>query len=177
MLVLIFLTCDLDERNIVSNPLDQQISDLIREIGALEAERDRIVQQLMELRAYPISELRPEVFQKLRPLIESAERLDRNIDSKRQKLISLELFKLDDSIKSLETTTDKLLKSSTKLERLTTILLWATLFIGLAAVLQVSVAIYQISAIAGFIGTSSTLVGLVVLGILVRPVLRRLSRG
>lgn len=92
----------------------------------------------------------------------------RELDSMRQKLVSLELASinsysqqfnknigtLNDSIKSLDTTNQNILKSSTRLERWTTVLI-------IVAIGSISVALYPISWFSALL-----MVGVAIYGIL-----------
>lgn len=94
------------------------------------------------------------------------------IDYARQKLISLELLMLDNSIKdvhsmmgqvdgsvkSLQTTTDKLLSSSTKLERLTGLLIYITIMLAIIAIYQVALVLGQLNPLYGAIGATLTFI-------------------
>lgn len=154
--------------------LSNQITALITEITQIETERDRIQKQLDEKGMFPLSSQPSAFVERYKPVLETVERLNQTIDSKRQKLISLELLMLDESIfhmqlatgqvdssvKSLETTTDKLLKSSTKLERLTTLLIYITILLAIIAIYQVSLALGASNPVYGAIGAFASLTAL-----------------
>src|SRR3989442_9611489 len=88
------------------------------------------------------------------------------IDFSRQKLISLELLMLDNSIKSLQSTTgqvdgsvkslqttaEQTLTSSKRLERSTKILIFATLLLAVIAVFNISVDLYRANPLLGLLG-------------------------
>ena len=173
----------------MSNPLNDQVADLLVEIHNLETERDRLEKQLTERGLFPLSGQPPQFVERYRPAIETVERLNQTIDSKRQKLISLELLMLDnsikdmqlvtrqvdgsvqalqtttgqvnESIKSLQTTTDKLVKSSTKLERLTTLLVYVTIMLAIIAIYNVALVLGQSNPFYGAIGVIAIFAGLV----------------
>lgn len=146
------------------NPLNEKISLLLQEIAKLEAERDQTEKPIRDL--YPLSNQRPEIITSVKPRLEVVERLNQTIDSKRQELIAAELLMLDnsikelrsttgqvnDSMKSLNTTTDKMLKSSTKLEGLTLILNYITLMLVIIAIYQVVLVLGQSNPLYGVIG-------------------------
>ena len=150
----------------VANPLNEQIAELLAEISKLEAERDRQKQFFVERGLFPFSTVRPDVLERLKGNIETFEDLDRTIDSKRQKLVSLELLMLDNSIKSLQSTTgqvdgsvkslqttaDQTLRSSMGLERATKILIFATLLLAVIAVFNISVDLYRANPLLGLLG-------------------------
>jgi hypothetical protein len=146
----------------VSNPLNEQISKLLAEIIGLE--RDRSDEQ--EALENPTSTESADYLMEIKRHKNSIDFLTREIDLRRQELISLELLMLDnsvkglhsvtgqvdESIKSLEGTTKEVLKSSSKLERLTEILIFATLLLGITAVYQVTVTLGQTNSYAEWTG-------------------------
>lgn len=147
------------------NPLDEQIRLLIAEIAKDEAERDRIETQLQK-DYYPLANLPVHRLESIRPSLEVLERLKVSVESKRQKLISLELQRLDDSIKdlhsatnqvdgsvkSLEATTNKVLKSSAKLESLTKLLVIVTVLLVIVAIYQAALTLSTSNPLYGAIG-------------------------
>src|SRR5205807_6816623 len=103
MLVLIFLICELSRGRIMSNPLNEQIASLITEIMQLETDRAKIQQFLDTAGLFPGIRmgLDDKSIAALKPKIEQVQILTSRIDSQRQKLVSLELLMLDNSIKDL----------------------------------------------------------------------------
>ena len=161
----------------MSNPLNDQIAQLIAEITKLEQQRDKAQQALDDIASPSMflgyfESLKPERQQVLRPKIQLVETLDKTIDSKRQKLISLELLALDNSIKSLHSTTNQMLTSSTKLEYLTRLLIMVTVFLGIVAILNVAVTFLPTNPYVGFVGMVATLAAMIYLWIRIVPILR-----
>ena|SRR2546428_7867563 len=156
----------------MSNPLNDQIAELIAEIMKLESQRDKEQQFFEERSLLPLSNLRPDTLASLRPRIETLERLERTLESKRQKLISLELLMLDNSMKSLHSTTNQMLTSSTKLEYLTRLLIMVTVFLGIVAILNVAVTFLPTNPYVGFVGMVATLAAMIYLWIRIVPILR-----
>ena len=148
----------------MSNPLNEQIADLLSEIEKLEAERDR-QEKSIEYR-YPLSTQTPDVIERIRPTLEIIDRLTRTVDAKRQQVISLELLMLDNSIKdvhsimrqvdgsieSLQGTTKEVLKSSTQLERLTFTLIFLTILLGIIGFYQAAITLSPNNPYAALIG-------------------------
>ena len=64
----------------MSNPLNEQIAELLAEIIKLEAERDRQKQFFVERGLFPFSTIRPDVFERVKANIETFEGLNRTID-------------------------------------------------------------------------------------------------
>src|SRR3989442_1547721 len=93
--------------------------------------------------------------------------LTHKIDFSRQKLISLELLMLDNSIKSLQSTTgqvdcsvkslqttaEQTLMSSKKLERSTTILIFVTLLLAIIGIYNISIVLFPTNPLVGWTGT------------------------
>lgn len=133
-----------------------EIDQLISEITKLEVERNGEAAKL-EL----FGTLTDEGRQRLQPLIRNLERLNRELDLKRQKLISLELLsiseysnrmnqniaRLDDSVKSLGTTTKQLLRSSVRIET------WSVLLI-LVAITNIALLIDTFPPYGFYFGTT-----------------------
>ena|SRR2546427_9577476 len=163
----------------MSNPLNDQIAQLIPEITKLEQQRDKAQQALDDIASPSMflgyfESLKPERQQVLRPKIQLVETLDKTIDSKRQKLISLELLALDNSIKSLHSTTNQMLTSSTKLEYLTRLLILVTVFLGIVGIFNVAVTFLPLNLYVGFVGIVATVAAMGYLWVrAVPPVLRR----
>jgi chromosome segregation ATPase len=185
----------------VSNPLNGQIAELLAELMKLEAERDRTEDPIRHM--YPLAANRPEILESIKPRLEAVQRLNQTIDAKRQKLVSLELLMLDnsikdlqmttrqvdgsvesletttghvdDSIKSLQETTKEVLKSSSKLERLTSILIIATILVGVIAFYQTTLTLAQSIPFAGWVGSIGS--ALVIVYLFVRILPRMLKRS
>ena len=108
------------------------------------------------------------------------EDLDRRVEIVRQKLMSLQLAginevskhlnqnvqTLNESTKSLQSTTSQALASSTNLERLTKVLIYITALIGVVAVLNIGVVMLQIYKDAGIATIAIAGAGMVVLALL-----------
>ena len=155
------------------NPLNEKISLLLQEIARLEADRESVESKIRHL--YPLASQRQDTVDRIRPDLETIERLTRTIDSKREELIASELLMLnnsikdlrsttsqvDDSVKSLQTTTDKLFKSSTKLERLTTLLVYVTIMLAIIAIYNVALILGQSSPLFGAIGVIAIFAGFI----------------
>jgi hypothetical protein len=172
---------------VVSNPLSDQVGELLAEIIKLEIERDRQKQFFVERGLFPFSNIRPDTLERLRTNVETFEDLNRTIDSKRQKLISLELLLLDnsikslqltmgqvnDSVKSLQTTANQTLMSSKKLERLTNILIFVTLLLTMIGIYNISIVLYPTNPLVGLTGTLGS--GFLIIVVLwkIVPVLRK----
>jgi len=107
------------------------------------------------------------------------EDLDRRVEIVRQKLMSLQLAginevsrhlnqnvqTLNESTKSLQSTTSQALASSTNLERLTKVLIYITALIGVVAVLNIGVVMLQIYKDAGIATIAIAGAGMVVLAL------------
>src|SRR5437870_13669258 len=144
----------------MSNPLNEQISELLATIIKLEQQRDKEQEALDTLGAFPYTSLSEAARGKLQPRIELLARLNSKIDSQRQKLISLELLALDNSVKALQSTTTQVLTSSTRLENFTRLLIYLTVLLGLISIFNTFVVMIQFNALAGFIGIVASLVGM-----------------
>jgi hypothetical protein len=186
----------------VSIPLNERIGQLLIEIPKLQERRND--HELVLQNFQPIANQPPEVLRQIQQNIEAVERLTRTIDSKRQELISLELLMLDNSVKSLQSTigqvdssvkslqsttaqvddsikalketSDRMLTSSTKLERMTIILVWITLFLGLIAVFNVTVVLIPINLNVGLVGVGATLGTMIYLWVQAIPTIRKLGK-
>ncbi len=161
----------------MSNPLNEQIASLITEIMQLETDRAKIQQFLDAAGLFPGIRmgLDDKSIAALKPKIEQVQILTSRIDSQRQKLVSLELLMLDNSIKdlhsatgqvdgsvkTLDTTTNKVLMSSTKLENLTKLLVLVTVLLAIIAIYQVALLLSMTNPLYGAIGTFAVFVALV----------------
>ena len=87
----------------MSNPLNEQIAQLISEIMKLEAERDAHRKRMEGIGL--LSDIAEESREKHRSEFIKLDEFTRKIDFSRQKLISMELLMLDNSIKSLQSGT------------------------------------------------------------------------
>ena len=185
------------------NPLNNQIADLLSEIERLQAERDR-QEKSIDYR-YPLSTQPLDVIERIKPILETIDRLTRTVDAKRQQVISLELLMLDNSIKdlhsitsqvdasikSLQSTTSQVdssvkslqetsldvLKSSNKLERLTLILVMVTILVALTGIFSVAVVYLTINQLVGSIGIDATFVGFMAFIVYSIPIIRKLRKS
>jgi len=160
----------------MSNPLNEQIADLLVTIMKLEQQRDKDQESLEQIGAFPFTTLSEVVRGKLQPRIELLARLNSKIDSLRQKLISLELLALDNSIKSLQSTTTQVLTSSTRLENFTRLLIYLTVLLGLISIFNTFVVMIQFNAVVGFVGIVASLVGMVYLWAKAAPKIRHILK-
>src|SRR2546427_1337024 len=87
---------------IVSNPLNEQIAELITDIMKLEAQREAHLKRMEGVGL--LSDIAEEFRERHRSEFIKLDEFTRKIDFSRQKLISLELLMLDNSIKSLQST-------------------------------------------------------------------------
>ncbi len=158
---------------VVSNPLNEQITKLLIDIVKLERDRE----QHQDALENPTStQLVDELIETKRHRL-AIEALTREIDLRRQELISLELLVLDNSIKSLQsttsqvdtsinslqTTTSQLLKSSTKLEWLTTLLIYITVLLAIIGVYNLSIVFYPSNPPAGLLALFGSIAALIYL--------------
>lgn len=155
----------------MSNPLSEQIAKLLAEILRLERERSDHQEALEN----PTSTELADQFIETKGHEDSINILTREIDLRRQELISLELLMLDNSIKdlrsttsqvdrsvqSLDETTNKVLKSSTKLERLTTLLVYVTIMLAIIATYNVALVLGASNPYYGAIGVIAVFAALV----------------
>ena len=191
----------------MSNPLNEQIASLITEIMQLEADRAKIQQFLDTSGLFPgiRTGLDDKSIAALKPKIEQVQILTSRIDSQRQKLVSLELLMLDNSIKdlhsitsqvdasikslqsttsqvdssvkSLQETSRDVLKSSNKLERLTLILVMVTILVALTGIFSVSVVYLTINPLVGSIGIDATFGGFIAFILYSIPIVRKLRKS
>ncbi len=169
----------------MSSPLNEQIAELISEIRKAEEERDRHLKRMEGLLL--LADISEEFRQKNRFEFIKLDDLTRKVDFLRQKLISLELLMLDNSIKSLQSTTgqvdgsvkslqstaDQTLRSSVGLERSTKILIFATLLLAVIAVLTMSLDLYRANPVLGGLGILGSFV-VIILGFRrLFPILRK----
>jgi len=164
-------------------------AELLTEIMKIEAGRDLHLKS-MEGEGI-LTDIAPEFRERHRAKFDKLDDFTRKIDFLRQKLISLELLMLDNSVKSLQsamgqvdgsvkslkTTTEEVLKSSTKLERLTLILVWVTIFVGLTGIFNVSVVYLTINSLVWSIGIIATFAGFTALIAYAIPTIRRLRKS
>ncbi len=149
----------------MSNPLNEQIAELISEIMKLEAQRDLHLKRMEGLGL--LADISEEFRQRNRFDFVILDDLTRKIDFPRQKLISLELLMLDNSIKSLQSTMSQVdgsvkslqatanqtLTSSKKLERLTNILILATVVLAIIGIYNISIVLFPTNPLVGWTGT------------------------
>jgi len=133
----------------MSNPLNEQISELLATIIKLEQQRDKEQEALDTLGAFPYTSLSEAARGKLQPRIELLARLNSKIDSQRQKLISLELLALDNSVKALQSTTTQVPTSSTRLENFTRLLIYLTALLGVVSIFNTGVVTLQFNWVGG----------------------------
>ena len=169
----------------MSNPLNEQIAQLISEIMKLEAERDAHRKRMEGIGL--LSDIAEESREKHRSEFIKLDEFTRKIDFSRQKLISMELLMLDNSIKSLQstmgqvdgsvkalqTTAVQTLTSSKKLERLTNILIFVTILLAIIGIYNISIVLYPTNPLVGWTGTLGS--GVLIVYALLRflPVLRK----
>jgi len=172
---------------IVSNPLNEQIAKLLGIILELERDRDKHQDALEN----PTStQLADELIETKRHRL-AIEALTREIDLRRQELISLELLMLDNSIKSLQSTmgqvdssvkslqatAEQTLRSSMGLERSTKILIFATLLLAVIAVFNTSFDLYQVNPLLGGLDILGSFVVIIYGFWKLMPVLRKKADG
>jgi len=160
----------------LSNPLNEQIAELLVTIMKLEQQRDKDQESLEQIGAFPYTTLSEVVRGKLQPRIELLARLNSRIDSLRQKLISLELLMLDNSIKSLQSTTTQVLTSSTKLENFTRVLIYVTALVGIISIFNAGVVILPFNAVVGLGIIVASSVGIAYLGVRAVPKTRQILK-
>jgi len=160
---------------VVSNPLNEQIAELIGEIKRLEDQRDQHLKR-MEGQGL-LTDIAEEFKVRHRSEFNKLDDFTHKIDFARQKLVSLELLILDNSIKSLQsttsqvdtsinslqTTTSQLLKSSTKLEWLTTLLIYITVLLAIIGVYNLSIVFYPSNPPAGLLALFGSIAALIYL--------------
>src|SRR2546427_3609848 len=139
----------------------------------LEQQRDKDQESLEQIGAFPYTTLSEVVRGKLQPRIELLARLNSKIDSLRQKLISLELLALDNSIKSLQSTTTQVLTSSTKLENFSKVLIYVTALLGIISIFNTGVVMLPYSPAVGFVVIVISSIGMILLGLTTVPKIRK----
>jgi nitrate/nitrite-specific signal transduction histidine kinase len=161
----------------VSHPLNEQIAKLLIDILKLERDRDKHQDALEN----PTSTQLADELIETRGHKAAVESLTREIDLRRQELISLELLMLDNSIKdlksttgqvdnsikslqstmgqvdcsvkALQTTAEQTLRSSKKLERLTNILIFVTILLAIIGIYNISIVLFPTNPLVGWTGT------------------------
>lgn len=160
----------------MSNPLNEQVAELIADILSLEEQHDKEKELLDTLGAFPVMSLKEPAREKLLPRIEQFQRLRSRIDSQRQKLVSLELLVLDNTIKSLQSTTTQVLASSTRLESFTRALIYVTALLGIVSIFNTGVVTLQFSLAVGVTVIVISSAAMAYLGVKSMPKLRRILK-
>jgi hypothetical protein len=148
----------------VSNPLNDEIARLFLDLQKLEEDLERHLKIMEQIGL--LGNVSDQDRRKYSVQFQMRDDFEKKIDYGRQKLISLELKMLDNSIKSLQSTTgqvdgsvkslkataDLTLRSSMALERSTKILIFATLLLAVIAVFTMSLDLYQVNPVLGGLG-------------------------
>ncbi len=159
--------------------LSDEITKTTAELTVLENQRNkyRAEMETLGLFSWPSMAVSHEKYPEKFLYLED---LDRRVEIVRQKLMSLQLAginevskhlnqnvqTLNESTKSLQSTTSQALASSTNLERLTKVLIYITALIGVVAVLNIGVVMLQIYKDAGIATIAIAGAGMVVLALL-----------
>ena len=155
------------------NPLNEQIVELLVTVMKLEQQRDKEQESLAQIGAFPVMSLNETARGKLLPRIEQLDRLTSRINSLQQKLVSLELLMLDNTIKSLQLTTTQVLTSSTKLENFSKVLIYVTALLGIISIFNTGVVMLPYSPAVGFVVIVISSIGMILLGITTVPKIRK----
>jgi hypothetical protein len=173
----------------VSNPLNDEIAKLLLDLQKLEEDLERHLRIMEQIGL--LGNVSDQDRRKYSVQFQMRDDFEKKIDYGRQKLISLELMMLDNSVKdlrstttqvdssvkSLQETTKDVLKSSTKLERLTLILVMVTILVALTGIFSVSVVYMTINPLIGAIGVDATVVGFVAFIAYFIPIIRELRKS
>src|SRR2546427_11239336 len=155
------------------NPLNEQIVELLVTVMKLEQQRDKEQESLAQIGAFPVMSLNETARGKLLPRIEQLDRLTSRINSLQQKLVSLELLMLDNTIKSLQLTTTQVVTSSTKLENFSKVLIYVTALLGIISIFNTGVVMLPYSPAVGFVVIVISSIGMILLGITTVPKIRK----